>query len=136
MDVIALHRVVKEDQPNQPIRTKKTIFLTGTLSATTPDDFGAAVYWARHDVDIWGIDQAWNLVPAETADPGFMADWGVDKQVRDLGDAVKIARLARRNWFGSPSWIGSKITPAVAVTRKNSPRKYNFVCGWPGYPLG
>ncbi len=108
MDVIALHRVVKEDGTNGPIRAKKSIFLQhgdakdftgmflpGTLSATTPNDFGAAVYWARRDVDVWGIDQAWNLVPAETAEFGFMADWGMDKQARDLGTAIAIARQAR-----------------------------------------
>lgn len=108
MDVIALHRVVKEDGPKGPIRAKKSIFLQhgdakdfrgmflpGTLSATTPDDFGAAIYWARRDVDVWGIDQAWNLVPAETEDFGFMAEWGMDKQAKDLGIAVAIARQAR-----------------------------------------
>lgn len=107
-DVITLHRVVKESGPGRPIRTRKAVFLQhgdakdfqgmflpGTLSATTPVDFGAAVYWALRDVDVWGIDQAWNNVPAETADFGFMADWGIDKQYRDLGRAVAVARLAR-----------------------------------------
>lgn len=107
-DRIGLHRVVKENRPRAPIRTRLSIFLQhgdakdfagmflpGTLSASTPDDFGAAVYWAREGVDVWGIDQAWNLVPAETSDFAFMADWGVDKQYRDLGTAVAIARAAR-----------------------------------------
>jgi hypothetical protein len=107
-DKIGLHRVVKEARHNRPIRTRQAIFLQhgdakdftgmflpGTLSATTPDDFGAAVYWAEADVDVWGIDQAWTLVPAETADFAFMADWGMDKQSADLGVAVAIARMAR-----------------------------------------
>lgn len=107
-DRIGLHRVVKENRPRVPIRTRLSIFLQhgdakdfagmflpGTLSASTPDDFGAAVYWAREGVDVWGIDQAWNLVPSETADFAFMADWGIDKQYRDLGLAVAIARTAR-----------------------------------------
>lgn len=107
-DRIGLHRVVKESRPRVPIRSRLNLFLQhgdakdfagmwlpGTLSASTPDDFGAAVYWAREGVDVWGIDQAWNLVPAETTDFGFMADWGVDKQYRDLGLAVAIARTAR-----------------------------------------
>lgn len=107
-DRIGLHRVVKEARPRVPIRTRLSIFLQhgdakdftgmflpGTLSASTPDDFGAAVYWAREGMDVWGIDQAWNLVPAETSEFGFMADWGVDKQYRDLGVAVAIARTAR-----------------------------------------
>jgi hypothetical protein len=122
MDVIALHRVVKMGRHDQPIRTKKAVFLQhgdakdfvgmflpGTLSETTPDDFGAAVYWARRNVDVWGIDQAWNLVPAETTEFGFMADWGIDKQYRDLGDAVAIARLTRRslgNGYGKMILLG------------------------------
>ncbi len=71
------------------------MFLPGTLSETTPDDFGAAIYWARQGVDVWGIDQAWTLVDAATEDFGFMADWGIDKQSADLGHAVALARMAR-----------------------------------------
>ena len=106
-DRIALHRVVRE-QRRGPIRTRKAIFLQhgdgkdfrgmflpGTLQADTPDDFGAAIWWARHDVDVWGIDQAWTMVPAETTDFGFMADWGMTKQADDLGLGVALARLVR-----------------------------------------
>ncbi len=121
-DVIALHRVVKEGRRGRPIRTKKTMFLQhgdakdfagmflpGTLSETTPDDFGAAVHWAREDVDVWGIDQAWTLVPAETVDLSFMADWGLDKQYQDLDTGVAIARLLRLftgNGFGKMNLLG------------------------------
>lgn len=107
-DFIGLHRVVKERRPGVPIRAQRAMFLQhgdaknftgmflpGTLSAATPDDFGAAVFWARHDIDVWGIDQAWNLVPAETVDFGFMANWGIDKQSRDLGLALAMARAVR-----------------------------------------
>lgn len=108
MDVITLHRVVKVRR-HRPIHTHLNLFLQhgdakdfqgmflpGTLSATTPEDFGAAVYWARRNVDVWGIDQAWNNVPAETADFAFMADWGLDKQYQDLGTGLRVARMVRR----------------------------------------
>lgn len=108
MDVIALHRVVKERSPEHPIRARNAIFLQhgdakdfvgmflpGTLSTTTPNDFGASIYWAERNMDVWGIDQAWNLVPAETEVFDFMADWGITKQAQDLGTAVTLARLAR-----------------------------------------
>jgi hypothetical protein len=107
-DAIGLHRVVRERRPGVPVRAPRAMFLQhgdakdftgmflpGTLSATTPDDFGAAAFWARNDVDVWGIDQAWNLVPAETSDFAFMAGWGVDRQSRDLGLGIAIARAAR-----------------------------------------
>lgn len=107
-DVIGLHRVVRERRPGKPIRTAKTIFLQhgdakdfqgmflpGTLSPSTPDDFGLAVFLAENDVDVWGIDQGWTLVPEETTDFGFMESWGLQRQVDDLRIAMSVARLAR-----------------------------------------
>lgn len=108
LDRIALHRVVKERRPGHPIHARKAIFLQhgdakdftgmflpGTLSPTMSDDFGAAIYWAQHNLDVWGIDQAWNLVPHDTEVFDFMANWGVEKQAQDLGTAVGLARLLR-----------------------------------------
>ena len=96
-DVIGLHRVVKERRRFVPIRTSKSIFLQhgdgktftgmflpGQLSPHTDDDFGIAVFLAQNDVDVWGIDQAWTLVPADTTDLAFMETWGLQRQVDDL----------------------------------------------------
>ena len=107
-DRIGLHRVVKEWSPNRPARTSKSLFfqhgdaksfvgmmLPGINSPTTPRGFGMAVYLAKNGVDVWGIDQAWNLVPDGVSDFTFMADWGLDKQQRDLRRGIAIARLAR-----------------------------------------
>lgn len=107
-DVFALHRVVKERRVAQPIRTDKTFFyqhgdakdfagmtLPGTLSPNTADDFGIALFLAEHDVDVWGIDQAWTLTPAEISESSFMKDWGLQKQVDDLKMAMSIARFTR-----------------------------------------
>ncbi|MBN1466346.1 hypothetical protein JXA02_11325, partial [candidate division KSB1 bacterium] len=107
-DVIGLHRVVKEKRPLEPIKTRKNLFyqhgdckdfagmmLPGQLSPNMANDFGLAVFLAENDVDVWGIDQAWTLVPAEENDFSFMADWGMQRQVDDLEFAMSIARFIR-----------------------------------------
>ena len=96
-DVIAIHRVVKERRPFKPIRSKKNIFLQhgdcknfeqmflqSIFSPGTPDDYCVAVFLAQNNVDVWGISQAWSLVPAEENEHSFMAGWGLQKQVDDL----------------------------------------------------
>lgn len=110
---VGLHRVVKETAPGVPIKTYHTLFyqhgdaknftgmiLPGQRSPNTPDDFGLAVYLAENGVDVWGIDQAWTLVPAEVTDHSFMADWGLDRQVQDLRVAMAVAR-SLRYWTGN-----------------------------------
>jgi hypothetical protein len=107
-DVIGLHRVVQEKQHQRPIRTKKNIFLLhgdikrftgvflpGLNSPRQPDDVGFAAYLAKAGIDVWGMDQAWALVPEATSNLDFMADWGIQRQSDDLGIALSIARLAR-----------------------------------------
>jgi hypothetical protein len=107
-DVIGLHRVVRERRPFVPIRTQHSImlqhgdvkdftgmFLPGTTSPTMPDGFGLAVTLAAADIDVWGIDQGWTLVPAETTVFDFMAGWGLDRQIRDLGTAIDLGRILR-----------------------------------------
>ena len=107
-DVIGLHRVVQEKAHQRPIRTKKNIFLLhgdikdftgmflpGLNSPRQADDVGFAVFLAKAGIDVWGMDQAWTLVPEDTPDLTFMADWGMQRQVDDLGTGLSIARMAR-----------------------------------------
>jgi hypothetical protein len=107
-DQIGIHRVVRERRPYRPIRTRKTLFMLhgdlkefstmfipGQFSSTLPNDFGIAVFLAENDVDVWGIDQGWNLVPAEETDFSFFADWGIQKEVDHLDFGIRIARIAR-----------------------------------------
>lgn len=109
LDRIGIHRVIKETRHQRPIRTEKNIllqhgdckdfqsmFLPGTRSPNMPDDFGIAFFLAENDVDVWGIDQAWSLVPAEQSDFSFMKDWGIQKQVEDLQMAMAVAYHVRR----------------------------------------
>jgi hypothetical protein len=113
-DVVGIHRVVRENRPWKPIRTNKsiflqhgdavgfTIFMFGVDSPSTPDELSAAVYFAQNDVDVWGIDQGWILVPQATADLSFMAGWGMQHQVDNLEVGLMIARFARL--FTSNGW--------------------------------
>jgi len=107
-DQIGLHRVVRESAPYRPIRTRKAIFLQhgassdfaftflpGQCTASLAGDFGAAVFLARSGIDVWGIDQAWCLVPPEVTDYTFMRHWGIPRLIRDLDCGVRVARLTR-----------------------------------------
>ncbi|MBN1154429.1 hypothetical protein JXB12_05850 [candidate division KSB1 bacterium] len=107
-DIIAIHRVVKVRWFGMPIHTKMAFFfqhgdakdftgmmLPGVYSASTPIDFGMAVYLAEKNVDVWGIDQAWTLVPGGLTDLSFMKDWGLQRQIDDLNIAIAIARYTR-----------------------------------------
>ena len=107
-DIIGIHRVVKERWFGLPARTELSLFfqhgdakdfegmmLPATHSPSTPPDFGMAVYLAKKNVDVWGIDQAWTLVPEGTSDLSFMQDWGLQRQVDDLSIAIAIARYTR-----------------------------------------
>ncbi|MBN1998708.1 hypothetical protein JW935_14205 [candidate division KSB1 bacterium] len=108
-DVIGIHRVVKEKSPTQPMNTRQILFLQhgdakdfvgmfvpGLYGTSFDMDFGFAVYMAKKNVDVWGIDQAWTLVPGGQPDCSFMADWGIQKQVDDLNLAISVARAVRK----------------------------------------
>ena len=107
-DEIGIHRVVKEKRAFAPIKSSRNLFLQhgdakdftgifqpGIRSANTADEHGIAWFLADSDVDVWGIDQAWTLVPSGMSDVSFMADWGLDRQVADLSFALSIARFSR-----------------------------------------
>jgi hypothetical protein len=106
-DVIGLHRVVREKKPGTPIKTKENIFLQhgdgvgfvkfiiGAAAPSMPDDFGAAIFLAENDVDVWGIDQSWVFVPTGITDFSFMADWGFQHDINNLSAGLGIARVAR-----------------------------------------
>jgi len=107
-DRIGLHRVVRERRPGRPIRARTSIFLQhgdiknfvgmflpGLNSPRQPDDLGFAVDVARADVDVWGIDQAWALVPPEVTEFDFMADWDMMRAMDDLEIGIAVARVVR-----------------------------------------
>lgn len=107
-DKIGLHRVVRESGHCRPVKSKDAIFLLhgdakdfegmfllGLRSSNTPDDFGLAFFLADNGVDVWGIDQAWAIVPVGTTNFDFMKDWGLQRNVDDLLTGMKISRSMR-----------------------------------------
>ena len=107
-DRVGIHRVIKERRHCRPIRTDKNIFLQhgdakdfegmflpGTRSPNMPNDFGIAVFLAEQEIDVWGIDQAWALVPEDVSDFSFMKGWGMQKHVNDLRTAMQAAFYVR-----------------------------------------
>jgi len=107
-DAIRLHRVVKESSPGQPARTVdgvlllpggpnyfEAVFMTPLVSRALAWDHSIAIYLAKNDIDVWGMDYRWALVPAATADLTFMKDWGIAKDIQDAATALSIARVMR-----------------------------------------
>jgi len=107
-DRIRLLRVVRERSPGVPIKTRKAVMfhnadnvafinmvLSGTVEASLPDDYGIGIYLAQNDVDVWGVDQSWILVPEDETSFEFMWDWGVAWAAENLRLAVQTARLVR-----------------------------------------
>lgn len=107
-DMIRLHRVVKERRPHKPVHTKKTLFglhgtpgnfevmyLSGSVIPSAPDDHSIAVFLAQNGVDVWGIDQAYTLLPAEITDFSFMDGWGLQFDADNLRTGMSVARFVR-----------------------------------------
>ena len=114
-DYIKLHRVVKETKPFKPIKTCKNVFfqhgdavgfegmtLYGINAPSAPADQSIALYMAQNDIDFWGIDQNWILIPQETTDFGFAEGWGIQNQVENLDIALSVARFTRLITGGGP----------------------------------
>jgi hypothetical protein len=102
-DQIAVHRVLREEH-GRPIRSDFAVLLThgdvwgfdGAFLGGTANPASLPVYLARRGVDVWGIDFAWTLVPADTADFSFMQTWGLQHDVNDLETAIRFARTVRQ----------------------------------------
>lgn len=106
-DVVRIHRVVKERRSNRPVRTRGAVFMTHGASLNfeaiflnagsdnpTPET-SAALYLAANNIDVWGMDYAWTLVPEETSEFSFMKDWGAEKDAKHTLAAMSIARFLR-----------------------------------------
>lgn len=107
-DVIRLHRIVRERSPWNPRRTNRGLmlahgdawgfdatFLAHRVAAPGDDSQSLAVFLATHGIDVWGIDFRWALVPGDTEDLSFMADWGFATSLEDLDTGLLVARFLR-----------------------------------------
>lgn len=119
-DRIAVHRVVRESQAQRPEHsTHSAFFVHGDLWGFDAAFAGAlgerdrdpnvAAYLAGRDVDVWGIDQRWVLVPATVTDTTFMHDWGFATQLQDMRVAMTFQRVLRGatgDGFGRTALVG------------------------------
>src|SRR5688572_19315740 len=100
-DFIGIHRVVKERAPWRPVRTSRALMMAhgdiwGFRAAfLTPPNRNLPVFLASNGIDVWGIDFGWSLAPSSTTDFSFMRNWGIERDARDLGVALAIARGIR-----------------------------------------
>jgi hypothetical protein len=107
-DTIRLHRVVREQHPGQPIAALDAIFLLPgapnyfeqifiepIVSDVPPWDQSIAVFLAKNDIDVWGMDYAWAMVPLETTEFGFMQDWGLQRDIDYAEQALATVRSIR-----------------------------------------
>ena len=107
-DVIGMHRVVRERRPFLPAKTTEALFvlhgsggdfevayLTNILTGLRPPTQALPVFLAQRGVDVWAVDLGWTMVPADTTDFSFFADWGIDKEISQIRAGLAIARALR-----------------------------------------
>jgi hypothetical protein len=105
---VGVHRVVQVEH-GRPLPSDQAIFMVhGDIwnftaaflrGASSPDSL--PVFLAGRGVDVWGIDLGWTLVPGDTTDVTFMKDWGLQRDIDDLEQALSFARSVRTQ-TGSP----------------------------------
>lgn len=107
-DWIQIHRVVREGKQLRPKGTVdgafllpgspqlfEGIFMPPLISAVPPRDHSFAIYLAKNNIDVWGMDWGWSFVPKSTTNFDFMQGWGVDKDAEHVDIALSIARRIR-----------------------------------------
>lgn len=110
-DKIRIHRVVKERAPYQPLNLLQavmffpgeptyfaTLYIEPLIDNKIARDRSIAVYLAQHNIDVWGMDYRWALVPEDTTNFTFMKDWGAERDVQDGEIALTIARMLRSSF--------------------------------------
>lgn len=133
-DVVRIHRVVRERRPYHPVRTQGDVFMVHGAIQDFDDIFltagaetinaktSAPFYLASKDIDVWGIDMGWTMVPEEPSDFLFMEDWGIEKDVSHTLKAMSIARLIRgltRQGFSRMNLLGFSYGVTIAYGAAN-----------------
>ena len=133
-DMVRIHRVVRERRPYHPVRTKGDVFMVHGAIQDFDDIFltagaesinaktSAPFYLASKNIDVWGIDMGWTMVPEENSDFLFMEDWGIEKDVSHTLKAMSIARLIRgltRQGFSRMNLLGFSYGVSIAYGAAN-----------------
>jgi len=106
-DMVRIHRIVREVRPNKPVRTRDAVmllhgnpgsfagFVAPMVTGVSEFDHSIAIFLAKKDIDVWGMDFGWALVPLEETDFDFMGEWGLAKDVAHAEAALTFARSVR-----------------------------------------
>jgi len=107
-DVVRIHRIVREKRPDKPVRTLdavmllpgnpnffEQIFMAPMVTGVGEPDHSIVVFLAAQDIDVWGMDYGWALVPAEETDFSFMGEWGLAKDIGHARQALAFVRSMR-----------------------------------------
>ena len=103
-DRIRIHRVVRERAPFRPRATRAAVMMLHGDFSTFDSNFvlsslpeaespgpSLAVHLASNDIDVWGFDRRWALLPADSTDFSSLQDQGF---VSAIGDTEKALALA------------------------------------------
>lgn len=108
-DKVRIHRIVREERPNKPVSTRDAvmllhgnpgsfeIFMAPMVTGASEMDHSIAIFLAKNDIDVWGMDFGWALVPFDETDFDFMGDWGHARDVAHTEAALSFVRSARVN---------------------------------------
>lgn len=136
-DVVRIHRVVRESQPYHPVPLKGDVFMVhgafvgfvDTFLASgleSSDDINAKTsspfYLASKNIDVWGIDMGWTMVPNSASEFSFMEGWGYEKDASHTLQAMGIARVIRGitgQGFSSLNLLGFSSGNTVAYAAAN-----------------
>jgi pimeloyl-ACP methyl ester carboxylesterase len=107
-DVVRIHRIVREGRPNKPVSTRDAvmllpgnpntfegIFMAPMVTGVSELDHSIVIFLAKNDIDVWGMDYGWSLVPPDETDFEFMGQWGLAKDVAHAEAALSIVRSIR-----------------------------------------
>jgi len=106
-DMVRIHRIVREDRPNKPVRTRDAVmllhgnpgsfagFVAPMVTGVSEFDHSIAIFLAKQGIDVWGMDFGWALVPLDETDFEFMGQWGLAKDVAHTEAALTFARSVR-----------------------------------------
>jgi hypothetical protein len=107
-DRIRVHRVVRERAPYKPRSTHGAVmmlhgdfstfdssFVLSSLPGAASPGPSLAVYLASHDIDVWGFDRRWALLPADTTDFSSLHGQGFVSAIGDTEKALALARAIR-----------------------------------------
>jgi len=105
---VRIHRIVREKRPNKPVSTRDAvmllpgnpnsfegIFMAPMVTGVSELDHSIVIFLAKHDIDVWGMDYGWALVPPDETDFEFMGQWGLAKDVAHAEAALSFVRSIR-----------------------------------------